>query len=164
MNKTPTHFRVPPIFQTPLRWNYYHWPVPNPHPTRRAQRKFLPKSNWRPQDWQSCALTNQASFTSSQMKFRVYNSSTFIDFQNCQIVIVHTISSLSFNLPWRVTWRYPSHLLSEGYRVVMWLWLQYVCTYFHRRQINCSRVLKINLMLGWPGEIFNMTVPNVGSD
>ena len=26
-------------FQTTLRWNYYHWPVPNPHPRRCAQRE-----------------------------------------------------------------------------------------------------------------------------
>jgi len=36
MNKTPTHFRVQPKFQTPLRWNYYHWPVPNPGNIRDA--------------------------------------------------------------------------------------------------------------------------------
>jgi len=39
MNKTPTHFRVPPKSQTLFLWNCYHWPVPNPHPRRRAQRE-----------------------------------------------------------------------------------------------------------------------------
>jgi len=39
MNKTPTHFRVPPKFQAPLQWIYYHWPVPDPHPRRCAQRE-----------------------------------------------------------------------------------------------------------------------------
>jgi len=37
MNKTPTHLRVPLKFQTPLRWNYYYWPAPNPHRRRSAQ-------------------------------------------------------------------------------------------------------------------------------
>jgi len=39
MNETPTHFRVPLKFLIPLRWNYYHWPVPNPHLRRRTQRE-----------------------------------------------------------------------------------------------------------------------------
>ena len=30
MNKTATHFCVTPKFETPLRWNNYHWPVANP--------------------------------------------------------------------------------------------------------------------------------------
>ena len=42
MNKTQTwtlrRAWVPPRFQTPLRWNYYHWPGSNLHPRCCAQR------------------------------------------------------------------------------------------------------------------------------
>jgi len=37
MNKTPTHFRVSPKLQTPLRWKCLQWTVFNPHPRRRTQ-------------------------------------------------------------------------------------------------------------------------------
>jgi len=34
MNKTPSLLWVPPRF---LRWNFYHWQLPETHPRRRAQ-------------------------------------------------------------------------------------------------------------------------------
>jgi len=39
INKTLTHFRVSQRFQTPIRWNHYYRPVPNPHPRRHARRE-----------------------------------------------------------------------------------------------------------------------------
>jgi len=29
-------------FQNTLRWNYYHWPVPDPYPRHHAKREYLP--------------------------------------------------------------------------------------------------------------------------
>ena len=88
--------------------------------------EFLPESNPRPRDWQSCAPTNWASFASSRIKQRWHHGhvlfvvSTFTwtcartyNFSH----LPRTIWRYSINVLQCVKWRV-HHLLSTGRKVV----------------------------------------------
>ena len=64
------------LFETVIWYPYLRVYVPHIHVDLSAQScEFLPESNQRPRDWQSRALTNWASFTSS----RIYTTVDVID-------------------------------------------------------------------------------------